>query len=182
MTLDEAIKYFEEMVEIGEIYEINKGMLEEYRQLAEWLKELKAYREQGGDAINRQAVLEYIEGSDAELGHSSENELVCQDIKELPPVTPQPEKICVASIHFDEDKLKEICKNAVLTIVSDNNIPTIGQKMGRWIKTRLDDEPDKICDDCGTYCWKCSICGSDKSGWGTYKHCPDCGTKMEVEE
>ena len=42
------------------------------------------------DAISRQAVLDYIEGSEAELGHSSENELVCQDIKELPPVTPQP--------------------------------------------------------------------------------------------
>ena len=41
------------------------------------------------DCISRQAVLEYIEASDAELGHSSENELVCQDIKELPPVTPE---------------------------------------------------------------------------------------------
>lgn len=41
------------------------------------------------DAISRQAVLEYIEASDAELGHSSENELVCQDIKEMPPVTLQ---------------------------------------------------------------------------------------------
>ena len=42
------------------------------------------------DCISRQAVLEYIEGSEAELGHSSENELVCQDIKEFPPVVPQP--------------------------------------------------------------------------------------------
>lgn len=41
------------------------------------------------DCVSRQAVLEYIEGSWAELGHSSENELVCQDIKEMPPVTPQ---------------------------------------------------------------------------------------------
>lgn len=40
------------------------------------------------DCISRKAVLEYIEGSEAELGHSSENELVCQDIKEFPPVTP----------------------------------------------------------------------------------------------
>ena len=39
------------------------------------------------DCISR--VLEYIEASNAELGHSSENELVCQDIKELLPVTPQ---------------------------------------------------------------------------------------------
>jgi hydrogenase maturation factor len=41
------------------------------------------------DCISRQAVIEYIEASEAELGHSTENELVCQDIKELPPVTPQ---------------------------------------------------------------------------------------------
>lgn len=46
-----------------------------------------------GNAISRQAVLEYIEGSEADLGHSSENELVCQDIKELPPVTSKSEII-----------------------------------------------------------------------------------------
>ena len=40
------------------------------------------------DAVSRKAVLEYIERSDAELGHSSENKLVCQDIKEFPSVTP----------------------------------------------------------------------------------------------
>jgi ribosomal protein S27AE len=41
------------------------------------------------DAISRKAVLEYIEGNEADLWHKSENELVCQDIKALPPVTPQ---------------------------------------------------------------------------------------------
>ena len=44
------------------------------------------------DCVSRKAVLEYIEGSDAELGHSSENEIVCQDIKELPSVTPARKK------------------------------------------------------------------------------------------
>lgn len=48
----------------------------------------KVEKEPCEDCISRQAVLEYIEGSEAELGHSSENELVCQDIKEFPPVTP----------------------------------------------------------------------------------------------
>ena len=48
----------------------------------------KVEKEPCDDCISRQAVLEYIEGSGAELGHSSENELVCQDIKEFPPVTP----------------------------------------------------------------------------------------------
>ena len=55
------------------------------------------------DAISRRAVLEYIEGSEAELGHSSENELVCQDIKELPPVNPQPKWILVSE-RLPEDK------------------------------------------------------------------------------
>ena len=50
----------------------------------------KQIQEPCDDCISRQAVLEYIEGSWAELGHSSENELVCQDIKKMPPVTPQP--------------------------------------------------------------------------------------------
>lgn len=45
-----------------------------------------------GDAISRQAVLEYLEGSEADLWHSSENELVCQYIKELSPVNPQEPK------------------------------------------------------------------------------------------
>lgn len=40
------------------------------------------------DCISRQAVLEYIEGEEAELGHSSENELVCRNINELPSVIP----------------------------------------------------------------------------------------------
>ena len=42
MTLDEVIEYAEQMVEIGETYEVSKGV-EDYRQLAEWLKELKVY-------------------------------------------------------------------------------------------------------------------------------------------
>lgn len=58
-------------------------------------------KEPCADAISRQAVLEYIEGSEAELGHSSENELVCQYIKELPPVTPQ-----------QKDNIKGFCEIA----------------------------------------------------------------------
>ena len=44
MTLDETIEYAEQMVEIGETYEVSTGV-EEYRQLVAWLKELKDYRE-----------------------------------------------------------------------------------------------------------------------------------------
>lgn len=65
------------------------------------------------DAISRESVIEYIEGSEADLGHDSENELVCQDIKAFPPVNPQPktdviEKIkaeihATAEMHEDGD-------------------------------------------------------------------------------
>lgn len=44
MTFDEVIKYLEEMVEIGETYDVSR--VEEDRQLLEWLKELKQLREQ----------------------------------------------------------------------------------------------------------------------------------------
>ena len=67
--------------------------LEQARQAVKDLrKKLAEYLEQEPceDCISREAVLDYIEGSEAELGHSSENELVCQDIKEFPPVTPKP--------------------------------------------------------------------------------------------
>lgn len=52
------------------------------KSIREWMQIITSE-----DAVSRKAVLEYIEGSEAELGHSSENELVCQHIKELPPVT-----------------------------------------------------------------------------------------------
>jgi len=104
MTLDEAIKHAEEVAEEKEAQAWEAKLQEEYekiksckkcakehRQLAEWLKDYKRLLEQEpcDDAISRQAVLEYIEGSEAELGHSSENELVCQYIKELQSVRPQ---------------------------------------------------------------------------------------------
>ena len=61
-----------------------------YYELLAAVQEVEEEQEPCEDAISRQAGLEYIEGSWAELGHSSENELVCQDIKKMPPVTPQP--------------------------------------------------------------------------------------------
>ena len=52
MTLDEAIKYAEQMVEIGETYEVSTGV-EEHRQVAEWLKELKQLRKQTSIAAGK---------------------------------------------------------------------------------------------------------------------------------
>jgi len=77
------------------------------------------------DAISRQAVLEYIEGSWAELGHSSENELVCQDIKELPPVTTH--RKVGRWIPCSE---KSPDKNERLALLYDNGLVSGGKYLG----------------------------------------------------
>ena len=86
-TREEAIRIIREAFDVME---------EEYDSADDWKEEHEARdmaikaleQEPCEDAVSRKAVLEYIERSDAELGHSSENELVCQDIKEFPSVTP----------------------------------------------------------------------------------------------
>lgn len=45
MTLDEAIRHAENIADSYKDTEPNCKCAEEHRQLAEWLKELKAYRE-----------------------------------------------------------------------------------------------------------------------------------------
>ena len=70
---------------------------EEHLQLAEWLKELKAYREQSGDAISRQVVLDIITFEDKWLfdanGHNANTHIAFSGlesrVKALPSVSPQ---------------------------------------------------------------------------------------------
>lgn len=82
MTRDEAITRIREHMVIHKLNEPRAIKISEALNTAIEALEQKPC----DDAISRQAVLEYIEGSEAELGHSTENELVCQYIKELPPV------------------------------------------------------------------------------------------------
>lgn len=86
MTREEAI----EMVEIAfDVYE------EEYGTGNDWSKQnkarnmaIKALEQESCEyAVSRKGVVEYIKASDAELGHDSENELVVEDILNMPPVT-----------------------------------------------------------------------------------------------
>lgn len=71
MTLDEAIKHCEEvmMENLEKTKDRNASdpiaincfeCADEHRQLAEWLKELKAYKEQSGDAISRNDVIDTL--------------------------------------------------------------------------------------------------------------------------
>ena len=59
-----------------------------------------------------------------------------------------------------------------------NGLPS-AEKTAEWIEVI-----DEI-DSYGNKTWhhECSICGSEDSGWGNYKYCPNCGRRMKgVEE
>lgn len=62
------------------------------------------------DCVSRQAVIEYIKASDAELGHDCENEYVREDILNMPSVTPTH---CIATVKFNKEELREICNERI---------------------------------------------------------------------
>lgn len=158
----------------------------DHRQLAEWLKDYKRLLELQSceDAVSRQAVFDIVDSySKSQSNIEDVTQDIISDIMALPSVTPQLEKIRVANIYIDEEKFKEICKNATLTILDDSNTPTIQPNTGWWIN---DEDMTNWYD--ATY--KCSCCGREiiipyESRNDLYKNYPycHCGAKMqEVEE
>jgi hypothetical protein len=112
------------------------------------------------DAVSREAVVEYIKTSDAELGHDSENELVVKDILNMPPVTPTH----IETVTEFADRCRECGK----------------QKKGKWInKSHTSDCGIKfVASEC-TCCGKKTFFDCDQL---VYNYCPNCGAEMEVEE
>lgn len=97
MTLDEAIERFENNAEFERTHENLRGC-QRFKQLAEWLKELKAYKEQEPceDAISRKAVDTLVDelarAISDERDHISRGRSageIMQDILDLPSVTPK---------------------------------------------------------------------------------------------
>lgn len=159
MTLDEAIKHCEEVaeelrnVDMGELDALYCGDTEciearkndciecanEHRQLAEWLKEYKRLKEQEPceDAISRQAVLAIAGDSCFDLDSYEDTKEFCDEIKELPPVTPKRkvgEWIMKNNDYFDWYECSE-CGYG-----SD----------GEMKYNRLCDVRTKFCPDCGS--------------------------------
>lgn len=96
MTLDEEIKKFESNAEFERTHENLRGC-QEFKKLAGWLRELKAYKEQETceDAISRKAALETILtrvpdwcGSDEGGNLIGRNETASY-IRNLPSVAPE---------------------------------------------------------------------------------------------
>lgn len=176
MTLQEAIDHAKEVM-INNL-EATKGhkaddpialqcmeCAEEHRQLAEWLKELKAYKEQGGDAISRQAVMDCFKKYQPYMAtrlFDFEKEL-----SDLPSVTPQPKKTqMLDESNFDVSQYEMDLQSAY-----DCGRANTQQKVGRWITSHIPESVLCECSECGFTC-----------GAYSFNYCPDCGCKMEVEE
>jgi rubrerythrin len=122
MDLDSAIQHCKEQVQ----EQAKRGCYscaEEHQQLAEWLKELKAYKEQGGDTISRQAAIRAIEALQRPIMREESNYYQFKfsgmsealgAVENLPSVTPQP-------------------------------------RTGRWIKDGQGGRYKWMCSNCGTH-------------------------------
>lgn len=165
MTLDEAIQHCEEVADTPCFTDEEAKCYSEHRQLAEWLKELKAYREQGGDAISRKYILDLIATKGANL--DDDLLIVEQWIQDAPSVNPHPIE-CGDAISRQaakkalEDRFIELqkrhsenryetnfCLNTILELPS----VTPQQRTGRW--ERMSDLPNDVDDR-----FKCSRCGN----------------------
>lgn len=131
MTIDEAIRHCEEvMVENLEKTKDRNASdpiaincfecADEHRQLAEWLKELKAYKEQSGDAISRQAAISAIEALQRPIMREESNYYqfkfsgmseALNVVENLPSVTPQQkmERWIPVSERVPEDGEEVLC-------------------------------------------------------------------------
>lgn len=177
MKLDEAIKHCEEVVEEKRyeyqeclaVHDMENAMVcgkcgEEHEQLAEWLKELKKFREQEPceDCVSRQAVLEqtYSWCKDEFLRTTNPFDYLRKRINSLPPVTSTRKKGHWIMKHRTHNEMKhytgqdEMGETHTISVFESYEV----------------DEP---------YCSECGKLAGDTS----QNYCCACGAEMqEVEE
>ena len=187
MTLQEAIQHCRKQVQ----EQAKKGCYscaEEHQQLAEWLKELKAYRDARAE-IN-QALYDDARGeqNDYERGRKS-GIFLCESIisvklgesrSEIPNTCGDAISRQVVLEAIEDDKSERYScfasnndAECFKQIIRELPSVTPQQKMGRWKFTVYD--ANRIghyeCSECH---WNVLMNVSD--------YCPHCGAKMEVEE
>lgn len=148
------------------------------------VKELKAYKEQSDDAISRKYILDLIATKGANL--DDDLLIVEQWIQDAPSVNPHPiecgdaiSRQAVLDVTWEEPSYTDALN--VLTEVRDKVkvLPSVTpqQRTGRWIQKEEEGEAEPF------IIWECSECHCvDEDGKPSYKYCPQCGAKMEVEE
>jgi len=188
MILDEAIKHAEEIAE-SRCDECGR----EHRQLVEWLKELKEYKEQEPceDAVSIDVIIEWLKSKDL-IGLSSQEKNARKELQAL--VSVQTKQECEDAVSREEllkaidtwDKfgytetgcfVREPKGDYVPYIHYDDVIKSIKgmpsvqpkPKTGHWINTGIDEE-------WYARAYGCSLCGHTMVGKD--KYCPNCGCRM----
>jgi hypothetical protein len=155
MTLDEAIKHCEEIAEdqnklcercdraSGYSRSHNESIRtqeakehekcsQDFRQLAAWIKELKACKEQQpcADAISRKAMMEYQQYLHGKMPNE-ENHKLWEFIKELPSVTPKQKTGKWNVLGYDDPQVRLYkCSECHMKITRKfNYCPNCGAKM-----------------------------------------------------
>lgn len=189
MDLDEAIQHCEKVA--GHCYECADGGCseceKEHHQLAEWLKELKAYKDARAE-IN-QALYDDARGeqNDYECGRKS-GIFLCESIisvklgessSEIPNKSEIPtscgDAISRAIVQEEITKSIELKENPYQLWDRIRALPSVTpqQRTGRWIEKEEEGEAEPF------IIWECSECHGYQRKQTTF--CPNCGAKMEVE-
>jgi hypothetical protein len=171
MTIDEIIKHYEQVLE-----------------------DLKAYKEQSGDCISRQAAISAIMGEYPDAHYPSYYK---SKIDELPSITPQPcgdaisRQVVLEGIRnlYPDIPIVDIigarrkwldkyapyfeCENVVEQLPSVTPQP----KMGRWILIHRNGVNKYVCSECDN---EPLLIGENYPIFKLSHYCPYCGTKMKV--
>jgi hypothetical protein len=113
MTLDEAIARYESNAEFERTHENLRGC-QEFKKLAGWLRELKAYKEQEPyvDAISREAAIRWVKTECNPYGKPTidfeSGKKVIEHLKQMPSVTSKQklEDTGVLRLRWQKEKAK----------------------------------------------------------------------------
>jgi hypothetical protein len=185
MKLDEAIQHCEEVADTPCFTDEEARCYSEHRQLAEWLKELKAYKDARAEIAEAFNDDVRNDQNDYERGRKS-GIFLCESIisvklgesrSEIPntcgdAISRQAVLDCQ---HFIYDETGEELE----VILAENvlNLPSVTpqQRTGRWIQKEETDEAEPF------IIWECDNCHKYQRKQTEY--CPKCGSRMmEVEE
>lgn len=186
MTIDEAIKFCEEgSKSIWNDRLTTSGRA--WQQMAEWLKELKTYRE-APDVVARGMIKECFDSFSKDTDATAidcinRSEIVtsmpCEDVISRQATVESLAKVA----DFLNDRKSGLGYPYIMAalFIQDNKdeFPSVTpqQNMGQWLIKRIDNYDHAICSVCGDD----SYLSPEWDALELYKYCPSCGAKMENE-